>query len=74
MTREYSRIFLKVILVLETRSKYISYFKTKFWIFQVHILDLNVFKLLSHSLLLDLNVHIWRSHRILLDLRVHMEL
>ena len=29
------------------------------------MLDLNVLKLLFHSLLLDLNVHIWRCHRIL---------
>ena len=35
----------------------------------MHILDLNVLKLLSHSLLLDLNVHIWWSHRILWTLR-----
>ena len=42
--------------------------KTDFWMFLFHILDLNVLKLLSHSLKLDLNVHTWRSHCILLDL------
>ena len=66
MAREYSEIFLKVTLVLENLSKVqIRTSKLIFRFFLVHILDLNVLKLLSHSLKLDLNVHIWRSHRIL---------
>ena len=48
--------------------------KTDFPMFQVHILDLNVNFLPSHSLTLDLNFHIWRSHHILLHLNVHIEL
>ena len=75
MTWEYSRIFLKVILVLENLSEVCFLdLKTDFWMFQVHILDLNVHIWLSHSLKLDLNVCFWRSHRILLDLDAHTEL
>ena len=56
MTRDRSRILLEIILVLETASNvnfWIS--KLMFQTFQVHILDLNVHNLLSHSLLLNLN-------------------
>ena len=64
----------KVIFGLETIQKSSSLdLKTDFKMFQVHVLDLNVLKLLSHSLLLDLNVPIWRSHRISLDRKVHIE-
>ena len=68
MTREYSRILVKVIFDLGKPLKsQICNLKTDFCVFQVHLLELNAFKLLSHSLKLNLNVHIRRSHRILLD-------
>ena len=64
MTREYSRIFVKVILVFKQPSKVIFWTSKLILNFLVHILDLNPFKLLSNNLKLDLDVHIWRYHRI----------
>ena len=56
MIQEYSGIFLKVILVFKTIMK--SQFwdlKTGFWMFQVHILDLNASNASELFHILDLN-------------------
>ena len=65
MTREYSRIFLKVILVLENRTKVQFWTSKQIFNFSSPHFGPQCLKLLSHSPKLDLDVHIWRSHSVL---------